>query len=147
MRIGVGNRVALVLLATALASAGCSENHAPAATGAANAGVPSSDVTRRRFPATATVGVSGALYVNRNTAIDRVSLDTVIKDESGTAVATKSSAASALTAGDSNERLFNVDVPLASLTPGQYVLVVNATLRGTSRAVAAREVRFQVAPD
>jgi hypothetical protein len=83
----------------------------------------------------------GRTLPSRNTPSDRVSLDTIVKNESGAAVLTKSSAASASGTGEPGERLFNVDVPLSSLAPGKYWLVVNASVRGSSRRLQHAKCR------
>lgn len=97
-------------------------------------------LAERTFRPTDVLKVSGALYARRNVPIDRVILDTVVRNEAGAAVLMESSSASALTSGDNNERQFTFDLPLSSLTAGAYTVAVNASERGRGRPAATREV-------
>jgi VWFA-related protein len=97
----------------------------------------------RRFASSDTLGVYAEAYDNDTASPHAVDLKAVIRDDAGKAVFTTSEERSSAELGGGRGGYgFRVDVPLATLPPGHYVLTLTATSR--TGATAARDVPFEI---
>ena len=100
----------------------------------------------RVFERDARVQAAGVLYRHTNVPWERIALSAELRDAAGTAVRRDVEAVWRSAETSSLERAFSIELPLADLPEGGYVLNVNARVDQGRRPVVSRDVPFRVTP-
>lgn len=100
--------------------------------------------TERRFPASATLRVRGAIYGKLDRADDKLAVTAALRNEAGAVVRESLSVAIEPGGRIPEERITTVQLPLSGLPPGAYTLVVNAGPARSRRPAATRQITLEV---
>ena len=99
--------------------------------------------TDRRFPSSATLRVRAGVYGKLDRA-DQLAVTALLRNDAGATVGEHVPVSIDASGRVPQERVALVQVPLASLQPGAYTLVVNAGTAPNRRPSATRQLVLQV---